>query len=366
MSVPALSHSPSIVIVLHDFALGGTERIAIRLAGAWAAQGHRVTIFAGAETGALRAMVADGVRVAPAPVAIARGPRSRARLARAARAFVGAEAPDVVFIPGNFHWPVARALAGRGVAVVAQVSAALDKPQRGWWRRRGFALRMRRLLARVDMVVALSDTARDQADAILRRRIATTIPLPALDDATPAPRAIPDGQPPLIVAAGRLVPEKGFAELIAAIALLPAGSAQLAIVGDGPDRAALAAMISAAQLDDRVTLAGYVDDIRPWLDRARLFVLSSHFEGFPAVLVEALAAGRPVVATDCTPATRLLSMPGAGRVVPLRDPPAMEAAIAAMLDAAAPDPDALAASVAGHRIGTVARAYAELFAGLHR
>ena len=113
---------------------------------------------------------------------------------------------------------------------------------------------------------------------------------------------------------------------------------------------------------DRVELAGYVADIRPWLDTARLFVLASDFEGYPAVLVEALAAGWPVVATDCTPATRLLDLAGAGSVVALGNTAALAEAIARMLDQSPPDPGQLAASVAHHRIGAVAEAYLDLFA----
>jgi glycosyltransferase involved in cell wall biosynthesis len=57
---------------------------------------------------------------------------------------------------------------------------------------------------------------------------------------------------------------------------------------------------------DRVRLPGYVPDIRPWLAIARTFLLTSWYEGYAAVIVEALGAGRPVVSTDCTPAAREL------------------------------------------------------------
>lgn len=353
----------SILIVLHDFALGGTERVAVRLAAAWTKLGVAVTIFAGSEAGPLRALAGDGVEIVLADPPILRRRGSRRRLARAARAFVARRAFDGVFIPGNFHWPVAAALVGAGVPVIAQVSAALDKPQRGRLRQWAFEVRMRRLLRRVNAVVALSDVARDQADRILGRRVTTTIALPALPDDPAPPMPMPKGAP-VILAAGRLVPEKGFASLIEAFAALPDPTAQLAIVGAGPQEAALRASIDRLGIADRVAMPGYVADIRPWLDAARLFVLSSDFEGYPAVLVEALAAGRPVVATDCTPATRLLDAPGAGSVVPLGDTAALSRAIARMLTQAPPDPERLAASVAHHRIGAVAAAYLDLFAGL--
>jgi len=356
--------APSILIVLHDFALGGTERVAVRLAEAWAKRGAAATIFAGSDVGPLRALAGEAVEIVIAEPPIPRGSGSRRRLAQAARAFVEQRRFDGIFIPGNFHWPVAAALAGSGIAVVAQVSAALDKPQRGRLRQWAFEVRMRHLLRRVQAVVALSDVARDQADRILRRPVTTTIALPALSDDAAPPLLIPETKPPIMLAAGRLVPEKGFARLIDAFVSLPEGTARLVIVGDGPDADALRRQSETLGLGDRVELVGYVADIRPWLDAARLFVLASDFEGYPSVLVEALAAGRPVVATDCTPATRLLDTPGAGMVVPLNDSEALARSIAAMLAQSPPDPEALAGLVAHHRISAVASEYLDLFARL--
>ncbi|MDQ0839320.1 glycosyltransferase [Sphingomonas faeni] len=358
------SDPASILIVLHDFSLGGTERIAARLAAAWAKKGARITVFAGSGNGPLGVLAGDDVEVVIADPPIPRAIGSRRRLARAARAFVAKRRFDGVFVPGNFHWPVAAALAKRGVPVVAQVSAALDKPQRGRVRQWAFEMRMRRLLRRVDAIVALSDVARDQANRILRRSLATTIALPALPDDVAPPQPVPDTQPPIVLAAGRLVPEKGFSRLIEAFATLPECAARLVIVGDGPEAEGLRQQIHALGIADRTELAGYVTDIRPWLDAARLLVLASDFEGFPAVVIEALAAGRPVIATDCTPATRLLDTPGAGMVVPLRDGAALASAIETILAQTPANPITLAALVAHHRIGAVAVAYLTLFEGL--
>ncbi|GAA0662696.1 glycosyltransferase [Sphingomonas insulae] len=355
------------MVVLQDFALGGTERVALRLAEVWARLGVQVTVFAGSDDGALRAMAGEHVRIVVADPRIRRGRGSRTRLGKAARRFAGGDPRTVVFIPGNYHWPVAPAFAGSGMAVIAQVSAALDKPQRGRVRQWGFERRMRWLLRDVDAVATLSDDPRRQSDRILARPIATTIALPALADAVPPPTPIPADATPIVMAAGRLVPEKGFAQLIAAFAALPHRTARLVIVGDGPEASALRELAARTGVADRVTFPGYVADTRPWLDRARLFVLPSDFEGFPAVLVEALAAGRPVVATDCTPATRLLAAtPGAGAIVPVGGVAALTQAIGDLLDRAPPDPQSLAASVAQHRIGPVARAYLDLFAAVRR
>ena len=360
MSAPA-----SIGIVLHDFALGGTERIALRLARAWAERGVAVTIFCGSIDGPLGALAGPDVEIVAAHPPIPRSALSRQRLARFAAECFGQRRIDACFVPGNYHWPVIPLLRRlpppHRPFILAQVSASLDKPQRGRWRQLAFDRRMRRLLSGADRVVTLAESMRGDADRILSRRVAVALPLPALDDATPPPRAVSAGNR-TIIAAGRLVPIKGFATLIEAFAALDDPTARLVIVGAGPDEGHLRGLIAGYGIGDRVTLPGLVPDTRPWLDDARVFVLSSQFEGFPAVVVEALAAGRQVIATDCTPATReLLTGPDFGRVVPIDDAPALTLALREILATEPPPPAPLAAAVARFRIGPVAEAYLQHF-----
>ncbi|MGH6911899.1 MAG: hypothetical protein ACREEG_17060, partial [Phenylobacterium sp.] len=97
---------PSIGLVLHDFSTGGSERIAIRLANRWAASGRRVAIVCGSAEGPLKAMVSPEVAVLELHPAIPRAPGSRRRLGRAAAEAFEISAPDVLFVPGNFHWPL--------------------------------------------------------------------------------------------------------------------------------------------------------------------------------------------------------------------------------------------------------------------
>lgn len=357
----------SLGIVIHDFALGGTERIAIRLARAWCELGAAVTIFCGSTEGPLLALLDPRVRIARAPTPIARERGSRRKLARKAAAYFAREPVDGVFVPGNFHWSIIPSLARLPEAVrpviVAHVSAALDKPQRGWLRQKAFNLRMRYMLRRATSIVTLSNFARDKANAIAGGKRALTIPLPALEDDIAAPLPLPNRK--TIVAAGRLVPEKGFRDLIDAFAALNDPVARLVIVGAGPAEQALRARVRWHRMDDRVRFPGYAQDIRSWLDVARIVVLPSHFEGYPAVLVEALAAGRPIVATSCTPATtELLGDAAFGRTVPIRDVAALTEAIRDLLAAPPPDPAALARSVSRHRMKPVAIAYLDLFANL--
>jgi glycosyltransferase involved in cell wall biosynthesis len=196
-------------------------------------------------------------------------------------------------------------------------------------------------------------------DRVIGRRITQRIALPALCDSAAAPTP---ARGRLIVAAGRLVPEKGFDLALLAFAALDDPAASLAILGEGPELGRLRDLALELGVADRVAFPGYVADVRPWLDRARLFLLSSWYEGYGAVVVEALAAGRPVVATDCTPAAyELLDCLTAGAVAPLGDVSGLALCLHHVLNAPAPCPQALSNRVAGYRIGPIADAYLHQF-----
>ena len=106
----------------------------------------------------------------------------------------------------------------------------------------------------------------------------------------------------LVLAAGRLVPQKGFDLLITAWASMPAQVRRvstLIIAGCGPEYGALEELVEKLGVRESVDLIGEIDSLGLWFDRADLFVLSSRFEGFGFVLIEALAAGVPCVSFDC-------------------------------------------------------------------
>ncbi|HEX2291734.1 MAG TPA: glycosyltransferase, partial [Gaiellaceae bacterium] len=125
-----------------------------------------------------------------------------------------------------------------------------------------------------------------------------TVVIPNAVDAAGAPRARhDDGGLPLVVAVGRLKAPKDPLTLVRALARLPAGSYEAVLVGEGPDRPRLAAEIDALGLGDRVRLAGDRRDVPELLAGADVFVLSSASEGMPVSVLEAMAAGLPVVAS---------------------------------------------------------------------
>lgn len=360
----------SIGIIIHDFVFGGSERIAIRLANYWSQQGHPVVVFAGAADGEMRSLLDESVRLVMAPAPVRRSSFSMHWLARQAAQYFKNNPVDACFVPGNYHWPVAYQLGklppGVRPVILTQISSPIYKPGRSAGAQKIFTARMRFLLKHSDRLIALDGETAKEADCVFRRPVAEAIPLPALCSDLPAPK-MPDAACFNILAAGRLTHAKGFDLLIPAFASVvkeyPA--ATLTLCGAGPDREALLALALREGVQDKVRLTGYVSDIRPYLDASRLFVLSSRREGYGAVILEALAAGRQVITTDCTPAARdFVACPNAVHVVPVEDCAALAAAIRAALGTPAPNSQALADAVRPFFIDYGGQAYLSLMSDL--
>ena len=139
---------------------------------------------------------------------------------------------------------------------------------------------------------------------------------------------------PVLVAAGRLAPWKGFSDLIEAMALLKdRRNVRLVILGDGPLRNELQELIGKRGLEDNIELVGYVDNPLKYFSHANVFVLSSLVEGLPNVLVEAMMCGCTPVSTDCPTGPREVLCDGQfGFLSPVRNPPALASAIEQALD----------------------------------
>ncbi|HET6437206.1 MAG TPA: glycosyltransferase [Anaeromyxobacter sp.] len=174
------------------------------------------------------------------------------------------------------------------------------------------------------------------------------------------------GEAPVFVTVGRLVPEKNQAAALEAVASrrLRSLSAHLLVAGDGPLREALAGRARELGVADRVHLLGSRRDVARVLAAADVFVLPSTYEGHPLSVLEAMAAGKPVVATavGCVPET----VSGAtGRLVV---PGAAGALESAMYELAASPALARALGAEGRRVagrrfdsGAMARAYEQLY-----
>jgi glycosyltransferase involved in cell wall biosynthesis len=149
----------------------------------------------------------------------------------------------------------------------------------------------------------------------------------ALDVAPAAQR----GAPPVIVSVGRLAAPKDPLALVAALARLPPGGFRAVLVGSGPKHAEVAAAIRDAGLDGAVELAGDRGDIPALLAAADLFVLASRSEGFPMSVLEAMAAGLPVVASAVGGVAEAVADGETGLLVAPGDVDALAAAIGRLL-----------------------------------
>jgi glycosyltransferase involved in cell wall biosynthesis len=146
----------------------------------------------------------------------------------------------------------------------------------------------------------------------------------------------------VFVAAGRLQPQKDFATLLLAFSQVRAKRpARLLILGEGPERGELEALVQRLDIADDVSLPGSTGNPYAYFARATAFVLSSRWEGLPTVLIEALSCGVPVIATDCPSGPREILANGRyGPLVPVGDADALARAMESMLDGGAVRPPA--------------------------
>jgi len=139
---------------------------------------------------------------------------------------------------------------------------------------------------------------------------------------------------PLILAAGRLIPQKDFRTLIHTFALVRSKrQARLVILGEGRQRSDLESLVKKLGIEADVEMPGFVDNPYKYMSRASVFALTSLYEGLPGVLTQALACGCPVVSTDCPGGSaEILGNGEYGRLVPVGDQQALADAITSILD----------------------------------
>lgn len=185
-----------------------------------------------------------------------------------------------------------------------------------------------------DAVICQSGSLRADLDRYVKLEhkaytIGNPVDLKALAVQANASAQAPAGAPALL-SVGRLMPQKGYDLLIRAMpaVLRQHPGAQLTIIGEGSERAHLERLIVEHALGSQVSLPGFIANPYPLMKRCSLFVSSSRYEGFPNVVLEALALGRPVVATDCAGGTSEMIKPGlTGQLAACESPAALAAAI---------------------------------------
>ena len=327
---PPIAGPLRILTYLYSFAPGGVERVAARLHAAWSMRGFDAQVVLAdarvAPPQPLRATRQVGVRPAAGQLA------GFVALARGLPAMIGVERPDILFCAGNTYTALAvvlRLLLGRKCPpIVAKISNCLERPDMSPPVRAFYRIWLRIQGRYIDHFVAMAPAMRDeiaQRTGVAVDRI-SVIPDPALcaDDLArlaAARDAASRGRPGRhYLAVGRLAPQKNFALLLEAFARVVTPGDTLTILGEGLERASLERLAASLGIAGAVHMPGHTDPLDRWLAQADVFVLSSTYEGVPAVLIEALAAGLPIVATDCCVSMRDLLGHGAfGAIVPKGD-----------------------------------------------
>ena len=297
-----------VVVVVPGMMEGGGIRVVLGRAAAWEEASHPTCLFAAQSVSAVRCAPSGDVRVVFGDQAHR---RFRRALPRILRRLVG-ECRDADVVVSGYE-------AGRGLLIawvaarltrrplVALVQASPHQSVASWtppWLRKVTL----RVLGRAQAAICVSpDLVGEVVD---------------LGVAPGAVRYIPNGRDvegirqraeqvrataaapvtPLVVAIGRLTPQKGFDVLMEAHARVVRGGRRhdLRIYGEGPQKAALEGLARDLGVADSVTLMGFAQDVAEVLALASVFCLSSRHEGQPLVLIEAMAAQVPVIATRCS------------------------------------------------------------------
>jgi len=369
-----------VLMVMHSLSQGGADRVAVLLANGFVAAGipTRIALMRDMAEGQpqLRAMLDPAVIVASAGPAMGlrlsrNGPPfghrhlERVRGVRFVRSQIDAHAPAIVFAPTD-NMGLITALSRRTRAgeplFSMKLTNALLRPGSGLAKAAGRRKLFDFIFQRLDLVLALSDAERRQLSERYpsRQQIFHTVANPYVTDEMLSELAAPGSSSPRLITAGRMVAQKRFDVLLHAFALVERSEARLTILGAGPLRPSLEALARSLGIADRVDMPGY-GDVLPRLRKANLFVLSSDYEGLPAVVLEALASGVPVVTSDSFLAAReMLEGAPACAVVPIRDPEALAAAIDRSL-AAERLPEDLRKIALPYRIGPAIAAHIEMF-----
>ncbi|MGU3392450.1 glycosyltransferase [Sphingomonas sp. M1A8_2b] len=318
---------------------GGAERVALALIRGFVKRGHGVDLVLANRRGHLLPLVPEGVEIFDL-----RAPTLRHTLWPLIR-YLRHRRPDALHA---MMWPItviavlAKLLSRVTTRIVVSDHIALSRQYGGSARTmRALRLTVRALYPYADARVLVSADAADDLVALSGLRRATIeviynpldLPEGLIRDAS-AERRWGDNGAARIVTLGVLKEQKNQALLLHAFAKIRARRlARLAIVGDGALRPMLEELAATLGITQDVIFAGYDLDPWPWLASADVFALSSDYEGFGNVLVEALHVGLPVVSTDCESGPREILSDGTyGRLVPCNDPSALATAIENALD----------------------------------
>jgi glycosyltransferase involved in cell wall biosynthesis len=339
-------------IVVHALSGGGAERVAVNLANAWSARGRIVRLIL------LSRRTPGDYKTDPAidivPLEKSKASRSPIEAAFAnlnrilgLRAAIRAQRPDlVVGVMAPAAIQISLATLGLNCITIGceHNNPPFSLTSKPWKLLRSLLYR------RLDAVTVLTSGADSWIErhapapcvAIIPNAVSWP-PVPVQPQLDPAAFVRPGRR--TLLSVGRFVPAKGFDHMVQIFARaadeIP--DWDLIILGDGPDRDAIAAQVRELGLQDRIRLPGRAGNIADWYANVDMFVMSSRNEGLPMVLLEAMAAGLPVVMWDYDYGPRDVIRDGIDGVITPKDDPELLAR--AIIDLAR-DPDRRAALAA--------------------
>jgi len=331
-----------VALFITDLTGGGAERVMINLADGLVRLGREVDMVLVKAEGAMLANVPKGVNIVDlkAPHAMLSAP--------ALAKYIDAEKPVAVLAALNQPnvaavW--AKRLSRHKPKIVISIhnTLSVEAGEAANWRVRLMPAFVRQFFGWADAIVAVSNGVADDfvtMTGIRRDRVeAIYNPVVSQEMIDRAQETVDDpwfasGEPPVVVAVGKLHPQKDYVNLLNAFAAVRRGrEARLLILGEGQERAELEALIGELGLTDDVRMPGFVGNPFAYMNKSAVFVLSSRWEGLPTVLIEALACGTPVVSTDCPSGPREILDGGRwGKLVPVDNAAALADAISSTLD----------------------------------
>ena len=328
-----MKSNKKIAILLPNMMGGGVEKMRLKLAAAFAKKGYEPEFWLGQAKGELISNCSSDF-----PVVDLQAPRLRSMLIPLSRTWYRRRPATVLAA----MWPLtslacicARWMRLRGIKtklIISDHNTLSVKPEtQGWSKRLFLQSSIKFCYPIADGRIAVSSGVADDLSLVsgLNRNLFTVVYNPAYDSQMPVesgPNPWPDAELKLI-SVGSFKEQKDQQLAIKAVQKLGKKSC-IVILGDGILRPKLEQLRDRLGLENQVILPGYIKNLTPWYQNADVFLLTSKWEGFGNVIVEALQHGLPVVSTDCPSGpSEILADGKYGRLTPVGDVDALVAAI---------------------------------------
>ncbi|MDT8382974.1 MAG: glycosyltransferase [Gammaproteobacteria bacterium] len=331
-----------IAIFISDLDCGGAQRVMLTLAEGFVAQGFSVDMVLARGGGILENEVPDGVRLVSLSGEKKKKLLFSLKVLVCLVGYLRSVKPEAVLssITGaNLVAVLARGIANLDTVLVLRhenTAPNISSQLRTWL--------VKKLYPRSDAVITVSAGAgldlkkiidlKDEKLHVIENPVNSTKIRKLAQDPVSEPW-FNDVDIPVLISVGRLYPQKDFVTLIRAFAKMrETHPARLIILGEGPERDRLELLVRQLGLENDVSMPGIVQNPYPWMRAATVFTLSSLWEGLPIALMEAMALGCRIVATDCHSGPRELLDDGKyGMLVPVSNEDALSEACIAALDA---------------------------------